>query len=109
MRKPTLCICENKDADQLRGNRVFATRIVHFLLYLYPNFQDFLCDCTGWFVSDLVGTPNCWFSHAQAHIFVSKTDKNHCRRDRSLRKHFHAINRDFLALKIEYFQLKKKI
>ena len=21
MRKPTLCICENKDADQLRGNR----------------------------------------------------------------------------------------
>ena len=22
MRKPTICICENKDADQLRGNRV---------------------------------------------------------------------------------------
>ena len=21
MRKPTICICENKDADQLRGNR----------------------------------------------------------------------------------------
>ena len=21
MRKPTFCICENKDADQLRGNR----------------------------------------------------------------------------------------
>ena len=26
------------------------------------------CDCTGRFVSDLVGIPNCWFSHAQAHI-----------------------------------------
>ena len=38
MGKPTVCICENKDADQLRGNReadhafVFASRIVQFLL-----------------------------------------------------------------------------
>ena len=39
------CICENKDTDQLRGNReadhafVFATRIVHFLSHLNPKFQ----------------------------------------------------------------------
>ena len=44
MGKPKICIGENKDADQLRGNReadqrVFATRIVQFLLYLTPKFQ----------------------------------------------------------------------
>ena len=27
MRKPTFCICENKDADQLRGNREADQRI----------------------------------------------------------------------------------
>ena len=41
MRKPDFCLCENKGADQLRGNReaVFATRIVQFLFYLNPKFQ----------------------------------------------------------------------
>ena len=27
MRKPTLCICENKEADQLRGNRKADQRL----------------------------------------------------------------------------------
>ena len=27
MRKPTFCICDNKDADQLRGNRGADQRI----------------------------------------------------------------------------------
>ena len=44
MRKPAFCICENKDADQLRGNRVisafvYATRIVQSLFFLNPKFQ----------------------------------------------------------------------
>ena len=45
MGKPTICIGENKDADQLRSNCeadhafVFATRIVEFLFYLNPKFQ----------------------------------------------------------------------
>ena len=44
MRKPAFCICENKDADQLRGNQlisafVFATRIVQSLFYLNPKFH----------------------------------------------------------------------
>ena len=45
MGKPSICIGENKGADQLRGNReadhafVFATRIVQFLLSLTPKFQ----------------------------------------------------------------------
>ena len=44
VRKPAFCICENKDADQLRGTAklisafVFATRIVQFLFYLKPKF-----------------------------------------------------------------------
>ena len=33
MRKPTICICENKDAF------VFTTWIVLFLFYIYPKFQ----------------------------------------------------------------------
>ena len=37
MGKPTICICENTDADQLPF--VFATRIVQFLFYLNPKFQ----------------------------------------------------------------------
>ena len=45
MRKPDFCICENKDADQLRGTAklisafVFAIRIVQFLFYLNTKFQ----------------------------------------------------------------------
>ena len=77
MRKQTICICENKDPDQLRGNReadqrlfVFATWIVHFLFFLNPKFQASslllllhspACVRPG-------QNPNCWFSQAQAHI-----------------------------------------
>ena len=45
MRKPAFCICENKDPDQLCGNReadqrfVFATWIVLSLYFLNPEFQ----------------------------------------------------------------------
>ena len=46
MGKQTICLGENKGADQLRSNAklisdfVFATRIVQFLFYLNPKFQD---------------------------------------------------------------------
>ena len=45
VRKPAFCICESKDADQLRSNReadqpfVFATRIVQSLYFLNTKFQ----------------------------------------------------------------------
>ena len=45
IRKPAFCICENKDADQFRGDReadhafVFATRIVQLLYFLNTKFQ----------------------------------------------------------------------
>ena len=83
MGKPTICIGENKDADQLRGNReadqrfVFATRIVQFLFYLNPIFQtssSFLClyrpVCVG-----PVRKPHCWLSHEAAHL-MRKENKN---------------------------------
>ena len=34
-RKPTFCICENKDADQLRGNREADQRL--FFRYIYST------------------------------------------------------------------------
>ena len=46
MRKPAFCICENKDADQLRGDReadqrlLFATRIEQSLYFLHLKFQS---------------------------------------------------------------------
>ena len=76
MGKPTICIGENKDADQLRGNReadhgfVFATRIVQPLFYLNPKFQasiSFLCLYRPVCVRP-VRKPHCWFSHEAAHL-----------------------------------------
>ena len=75
MGKPTICISENKDADQLIvvtakliSAFVFATRIVQFLFYLNLKFQassSFLC----WLVSDLfgnhiVGFPTRWLKYS---------------------------------------------
>ena len=70
MGKPTICIGENKGADQLRGYReadhalVFATWIVQFFFYLTPNFKLLVCfcSCIGRFVSDLFGNHIVGFS-----------------------------------------------
>ena len=87
MGKPTICIGENKDADQLRGNReadqrlCFATRIVHFLFYLNPKFQassSFLCLYRPVCVRP-VRKPHCWFSHEVAHIIKKVfSDEKQC-------------------------------
>ena len=61
MRKPAFCICENKDADQLRVNAklisafVFATRIVQTLYFLYPKFQA--SSYLLWLYSPVCGGP----------------------------------------------------
>ena len=76
VRKPTFCICENKDTDQLRGNReadqrlcFFATLIVQSLYFLNPKFQVsshllWLCRpvCVG-----PARKPEDRFSHNEAH------------------------------------------
>ena len=78
MRNPAFCLCENKDADQLRGNREADQRLcfrytdsTNPLLSKSEIFKPLaiFCDCTVKFVSDLVGNPEDRFSHNKAHIF----------------------------------------
>ena len=83
MGKPTIHICENKGADQLRGNReadqltaklistfVFATRIVQSHYFINTKFHAsscllLLCSpvCVG-----PGRKPQHWFSHEAAHL-----------------------------------------
>ena len=81
MRKPDICICENKDADQLRGNReadqCLCFRQMDSAIPLLPtvyirNFKPLVifCSCTARFVSDLVGNPEDRFSHNEAQLYV---------------------------------------
>ena len=68
MRKPAFCICENKDADQLRGNReadqCLCFRYTDSTIPLLP--KSIFCGCTARFVWDLVGNPEDRFSHIKA-------------------------------------------
>ena len=62
MGKPTICIGENKDADQLRGNREADQRLCfHYSDSTIPLLLVF-CACTGRFVSDLFGNHIVGFS-----------------------------------------------
>ena len=83
MGKPTICICETKGADQLRGYSfavtaklisafVFATQIVHFLFFLNPKFQaSSLLLCLYSSVCVRPGQkPHCWFSHETAQVLL---------------------------------------
>ena len=72
MRKPAFCICKNKDADQLGGNRKADQRLcfryIDSSIPLFPKYEIFkplaiLCDCTARFVSDLVENPKDRFFH----------------------------------------------
>ena len=52
MRKAAFCICENKDADQLRGNREADQRLCFRYTYIYflsTKFQA--CSHLVWFYS----------------------------------------------------------
>ena len=69
MRKQTICIGENKCADQLRGSReadqrlCFRYTIEQSLYFLNTKFMFLavLCYCAVQFVSDLVGNHNVGF------------------------------------------------
>ena len=85
MRKTTFCICENKDADQLRGNReadqrlcfrYIHTLVVRSLYFLYPKFEasshlvqlySLVCVGPG-------RKPERWFSHDEARIIFRHSD-----------------------------------
>ena len=74
MRKPDFAYVKTKAqisfavTAKLINAFVFATRIVQFLFFLNPKFQPskLLCDCTAWFLSDLVGNPEVGFSRITA-------------------------------------------
>ena len=77
MRKHTFCICENKDADQFRGNREADQRLcfryTDITIPLLPKIRIFkplaiFCGCTARFVSDLFGNPEDRFSCDAAQI-----------------------------------------
>ena len=69
MGKPTICICENKGADQLAV--YFTTWIEQSLDFLNSKFQpssynllslhSLVCVGPGW-------KPHCWFSHKTAYV-----------------------------------------
>ena len=75
MRKPLICICDNKGADQLRSNceadQHLCFRYLDRTIPTYTqNFKPLACFCdfTARFVLDLVGTPDCCFPRAKAFI-----------------------------------------
>ena len=65
MRKPTFCICKNKDADQLRGDREADQRLcfryIDSTIPLLSTSEIISCSCKAWFVSDQVGNQNIDF------------------------------------------------
>ena len=73
MRKPTICLCENKGADQLHSNCEADLRLCFrymdstFSFLLKSEISSF-CDCTGRFVSDLVKNFEDQFSHVLAYL-----------------------------------------
>ena len=89
MRKSAFCICENKDADQLRGNREADQRLcfryIDSTIPLLSKSEIFkplaiFCGCTARFVSDLVGNPEDRFSQNEAHIMMTSTLNTKCQK-----------------------------
>ena len=76
MRKLTFCICENKDADQLRGNREADQRLCFrykdstIPLLFKPKFQAFSQILYSLVCVGPGRKPERWFSHDAAQIFL---------------------------------------
>ena len=75
MRKPDFCICENKDADQLRSNCAadqhlcFRYTASTSTIPLLPKSEiSIFCGCIAPFVLNLVGNPEDRFSYDATHI-----------------------------------------
>ena len=85
MRKPDFCICENKDADQLRGDREADQRLCfRYIDSTLPLLSKYEMSCR--FVSDLVGNPEDRFSQNEAHISVIFGLFKTCHRSHATRK-----------------------
>ena len=74
MRKPAFCICENKEADQLRGSREADQRLcfryLDSTIPLLFKLLNIFRGCTARSVSVQVKNPENWFSHNEAQMPV---------------------------------------
>ena len=68
MRKPAFCICENKDADQLRGDREADQHLC--IRYVDSTMPLLSKSEISSLVSDLIGNLEDRFSHNEAHIYI---------------------------------------
>ena len=86
MRQPAFCICENKDADQLRGNREADQRLCFryteskILYFLYTKFQA--SSHLVWLYSLVYVGPGRKprrpvFSQRGSYVLSAGSDKNH--------------------------------
>ena len=71
--KPTICIGVNNGADQHLYRYMDSTFPLLSKSKMSSLYIAIFCDCTAWIAWVLVGNPNCWFSHAKAHVFYSLT------------------------------------
>ena len=76
MRKPTFCKCENKDADQLCGNREADQRLCFrytdstIPLLSKSQISSLFCSCIAWFMLDHVRNQNVGFLVTQLTILL---------------------------------------
>ena len=69
MKTPTICKCENKNADQFRSNCEAYSLHIYFLNLKFPASSHLLCLYSSVCVGP-VRRPHCWFSHDEAYVFV---------------------------------------
>ena len=102
MRKPDCCMCENKDADQRRGDREADQRLCfRYMDSTIPllSKSEIFCGCTARFVSDLVRNPEDRFSHNEANmihdiIIILATKRNASSKMlKNLLNEYHACSR----------------
>ena len=104
MRKPAFYLCEKKGTDQLCSNctadqclcfRYTDSTFPLLLKYEISKPLSIFCECTDWFVSDLVGNPEDRFTRKMAHIFVLKCScrkKSYCSMRCITRKHVFRVS-----------------
>ena len=71
MIKPTIVICENKDADQLLADQRLCFRNMYSTIPLLSKSKLHRPVCVR-----PVRKPHCWFSHDAAHIYMYLHEKS---------------------------------
>ena len=98
IRKPTICICENKDADQLCSNLCFHNMDSTIPLIPKSEISSFWpsSEAAQAGVSELVGNPEDRFSHDVAHIILNVKFPHTC----------HDLLNDRFVCYLQYYPLR---